>query len=181
MQLAISCISNIAAYRANWHKLNGEDKLVVDREFWVRMNGNFLDVAVLEWCKLFADYKGKHHWSLTFTNKNEWRTKLFESMDVSHSEFKKELELVSQYRNKVVAHLDDPIAMNYPYTNFMLKSASYLHDSLTTHSLAKRFFVSYYDSAKTLYARRFEAACDEVRFATATENEFIAQRAKFQL
>lgn len=179
MQLAISCVSNIAAYRANWQKQSDKDKLIVDREFWVRMNGNFLDFAVLEWCKIFADFKGKHHWSLTFPNKNEWKKQLFESMDLKPSDFERELKLVSQYRNKVVAHLDDPTPMNYPYTSFMLASASHLHDSLKTHPATKRFFVGYYDSAKTLYERRLEAAFDEVRFAAATEDEFIAQRAKF--
>jgi hypothetical protein len=178
MQIAMSCISNIAAYRANWVKNNGVAELVVDRDFWVRLNGNFLDVAVLEWCKLFADNNGKHHWSCTF--KKEWNKQLFAKMGMSQSKFKKELELVSVYRNKFVAHLDDPIAMNYPYTEFMLTSVSYLHDCLKTHSTTKGFFVGYYDSAKTLYERRLEAACDEVRFAVATEDEFIAQRARFQ-
>jgi hypothetical protein len=179
MQLAISCISNIAAYRANWHKINGVSKLIVDRDFWVRMNGNFLDVAVLEWCKLFADKSGKHHWSCTFKNKNAWKKDLFENMAMSQTRFKKELKLVSDYRNKYVAHLDDPIAMNYPYTEFMLNSVYHLHDCLKTNAQTKRFFVGNYEYARELFARRIEAANDEVRFSLATENEFIAQRTRF--
>ena len=143
------------------------------------MNGNFLDIAVLEWCKLFAEKNGKHHWSCTFKDKTEWKKKLFASMDMSQSKFKEELKLVSDYRNKFVAHSDDPVAMNYPYTNFMLKSASYLHDYLKTSSETKRFFVGYYEFAEALYARRIEASIDEVRFALATEDEFIAQRTRF--
>lgn len=180
MQLAIGCISNIACYRVNWQKIEGKDKPIIERDFWIRMNGNFLDMAVLEWCKLFADLNGKHHWSCTFANKKEWKLKLFAQMKMSSGQFKNELKLVSDYRNKVVAHLDDPIAMNYPYTEFMLQSTSFLHDCLRNYPMTKRFFVGYYDTAQTLYERRLEAASDEINFARATEEEFIAQRKKFQ-
>jgi hypothetical protein len=180
MQLAISCISNIAAYRANWKDEHGLKTPIVQRDFWIRLNGNFLDMAVLEWCKLFADYKGKHHWSQTFTKEDEWRRALFADMSTTRGKFVKELKLVTQYRNKVVAHLDEPTAMNYPYTMFMLQSVSFLHDSLKNDSKTKRFFVGYYDTAESLYARRVEAAIDEVRFSAATEDEFIAQRTRFK-
>jgi hypothetical protein len=70
--------------------------------------------------------------------------------------------------------------MNYPYTMFMLQSVSFLHDSLKNDSKTKRFFVGYYDTAESLYARRVEAAIDEVRFSAATEDEFIAQRTRFK-
>jgi len=174
MQIAISCINNIAAYKANWQKIDGVDKLIVDRHFWVLMNGNFLNVAVLDWCKLFAESNGKHHWSCSF--KNEWKEQLFARMAMSQSKFKKELGLVNEYRSKFVAHLDDPIAMNYPNTNFMLDSVSYLHDCLKTNFETKRFFVGYYKFAEELYASRIEAAIDEVRFASASKDEFIPHK-----
>jgi hypothetical protein len=180
MQLTISCISNIAAYRVNWQKVGNESKPIVQRDFWIRMNGNFLDMAVLEWCKLFADFDGKHHWSCTFSRKSNWRKTLFASLNMSSGQFKRELKLVSDYRNKFVAHLDDPIAMNYPYTEFMLTSASFLHDSLRNHTLTKEWFVDYEDTAKTLYERRLEDASDEIKFVSARETEFINERTKFQ-
>ena len=30
--------------------------------FWRQANANFLDMCVLEWCKLFGDPKGEHYW-----------------------------------------------------------------------------------------------------------------------
>jgi len=179
MQLSISCISNIAAYRANWQTTPSKSKPIIKRDFWIRMNGNCLDMAVLEWCKLFADSNGKHHWSCTFTKKDEWRSGLFKHMGVTRGRFQTELKLISDYRNKYVAHLDDPIQMNYPHTNFMCESASFLHDSLKNDMKTKHFFVGYYYTAESLYARRSEDAIDEVRFANATEDEFIAQRTRF--
>ena len=62
--------------------------------------------------------------------KDEWRRGLFKHMGVTRGRFQNELKLISDYRNKYVAHLDDPIQMNYPHTNFMCESASFLHYSL---------------------------------------------------
>jgi hypothetical protein len=55
------CLRNIAFYRAGWYR---QSKIRVSRQFWIGANGNFMDIAVLEWCKLFADAKGQHHWSI---------------------------------------------------------------------------------------------------------------------
>jgi hypothetical protein len=54
---------NLAYYRAGW---SNEQKHMLDPaksgNFWRVVNGNFLDICVLEWCKLFADQRGKHYW-----------------------------------------------------------------------------------------------------------------------
>jgi hypothetical protein len=180
MRLAISCISNIASYRANWEKINEKNTPIVQRQFWTLLNGNFLDMAVLEWCKLFADSDGKHHWTRTFSSQSNWKSSLFLHMQMSRSQFRNELGLVSKYRNKYVAHLDDPTPMNYPHTEFMLKSVSFLHDSLKNHSKSKEYFIGYYDTSQSLYAKWLEDALDEVNFTKSTEDAFISARTKFQ-
>lgn len=48
----------MAYYRAGWK----DKKLILGGNFWTGINGNCLDIAVLEWCKLFADRKDPHHW-----------------------------------------------------------------------------------------------------------------------
>ncbi|WP_136524546.1 hypothetical protein [Geomonas ferrireducens] len=56
--LCCHCLRNLAFYKAGWH--NGKSKL--KGQFGRNVNSNFLDIAVLEWCKLFADTRGKHFW-----------------------------------------------------------------------------------------------------------------------
>lgn len=46
----------MAYYRASWEK----GKPHADKNFWVGANGNFIEIAVLEWCKLFGDKKRKY-------------------------------------------------------------------------------------------------------------------------
>lgn len=44
---------NMAYYRAGWK----DKKPVRSFEFWNTLNGNCLDIAVLEWCKLIGERK----------------------------------------------------------------------------------------------------------------------------
>jgi len=58
-RVAIVCCAftrNVAYYRT------GHDVARGLGNFWRTTDGNFLDMAVLEWCKLFADPRGKHYW-----------------------------------------------------------------------------------------------------------------------
>ncbi|WP_424318912.1 hypothetical protein [Candidatus Methylomirabilis sp.] len=48
----------MAFYRAGWR----ERKPIFEGQFLVNANGNFLDICVLEWCKLFGDSRAQHHW-----------------------------------------------------------------------------------------------------------------------
>jgi hypothetical protein len=49
---------NYGYYKAGWE----QSDFTVKDQFWISLNNNFIDISVLEWCKLFGDYKGKHHW-----------------------------------------------------------------------------------------------------------------------
>jgi hypothetical protein len=48
----------MAYYRAGHHRLTNASP-----EFWITVDGNFIDMAVIEWCKLFGDRNGKHFWA----------------------------------------------------------------------------------------------------------------------
>ena len=150
------CIANIAAYRANWKTVNGNKELIIKNDFWIRSNGNFLDAATLEWCKLFADRNGKHHWNRTFKDKKEWSEKFFTHMGMTSKEFSKKLVKIQQYRNKFVAHLDDPMPMNYPLTEIMLRSTSYLYDQLRTNEVSRSFFTGIYETSSEYYEEKLQ-------------------------
>jgi len=57
---------NLAYYRAGIGKIGAP--LRESHSFWRQANSNFIDICVLEWCKLFADRKGEHCWSLIATD-----------------------------------------------------------------------------------------------------------------
>ncbi len=152
-QLANFCIANIAAYRVNWNSNTQQRKPIIDNDFWIRANGTLFDMSVIEWCKLFADHKGKHHWSRTFSNKDEWKSKLLHHMGMTEEEYDFELMKLKEYRDKYATHLDDPKSMNYPLTEIMLRSASFLYDCIKNNAETKIHIIGVYDSAQNYYSR----------------------------
>jgi hypothetical protein len=66
--LCVHFMRNLAYYRAGWavrvgHSgRSGSSHRVLlrnDSQFWRTVNGNCLDACILEWCKLFAEPRGK--------------------------------------------------------------------------------------------------------------------------
>lgn len=120
------CARNAAYYRAgrsqpeNWR---GED-------FWRNASSNFLDIAVLEWCKLFADTKGKHHWKKVVKDQENFMGGLLTSIGKSHADFDLYIEKCKVYRDKFLAHLDEELVMHIPDLSAVIDSVTYLHNLL---------------------------------------------------
>ena len=128
--LCLYCIGNIASYRAGW---TNKKIFRVNTDFWRKVNGNFLDIATLDWCKIFVEHDGKHHWSTIFPDKKSFRADLFSGINVSEKDFKNEIKEIKKYRDKFLAHLDEPTTLYYPKAEIMLKSSMYLYHQLTTN------------------------------------------------
>lgn len=165
-QLARYCVDNIACYRGGWAPDGqGKKQLIVKRNFWVRANGNFLDIAVLEWCKLFADTKGKHHFSRVFADAAPILDGLTQALGVDEDGFKALVSAVREYRDKFVAHLDDLWIMNIPATQHLLDGAIYLYDTMCTTDETARHLTGLYPDCKDFYAQRLAEATAEYRRA----------------
>lgn len=97
---------NMAYYRAGWRPRTG---LIRHTQFWITANGNFLDIAVLEWCKLFADRHDKHHWRRIMTDRSDFEDQLTDALGPGSNAdtFRHYIDHVRRYRDKFVAHLDD--------------------------------------------------------------------------
>jgi len=105
--LCCHCVRNVAYYRAGWR--NGE--LLTNIDFWVNANGNFLDVAVLEWCKVFVEKDGRHHWKKVIPDPNDFLVNMLAAAEITEETFNEERRCLRKYRNKFVAHLDQLAVM----------------------------------------------------------------------
>jgi len=119
---------NLAYYRAGW---SSEHKHLLDRaktdNFWRVVNGNFLDMCVLEWCKLFADKKGKYYWGKVVTDAAGFKASLLSHLGSDEEAFQKEIEIMRKYRDKFVAHLDSDNTGVYPALDVAKKAVWYYH------------------------------------------------------
>jgi hypothetical protein len=122
-------LRNLAFYKAGWKK----GKLVTDDQFFVNANGNFLDVCVLEWCKLFGDKRGKHYWRFVITDQDVFFAGLLQSLKLTEAEFESYILSMRTYRDKFVAHLDMEDVMYPPKLRTARKSVSFLYEYLLAH------------------------------------------------
>jgi len=124
--LCCHCVRNVAYYRAGWKNNN----FISDDDFWKNTNSNFLDIAVLEWCKVFADRNGKHHWRRIVPKPDKFLPSLYTGIAISENEFKQQLLVVKTYRDKFVAHLDDERKMNIPQLQIVIDSTIFLYSQI---------------------------------------------------
>lgn len=122
-------LRNLAFYKAGWR--NGS--LITQDQFLVNANSNFLDISVLEWCKLFGDRRGKHHWRKVVANQDAFLEALLIKLKITEQEFDAYIEEMRIYRDKFIAHLDTEKIMHPPKMRVARKSVSFLYDHLLSN------------------------------------------------
>ncbi len=125
--LCCSFARNLAYYRVGWGKEH--EPLLHEGDsayFWMKVNSNFRDMCVLEWCKLFADKKGKHYWEKIVCNTADFKTGLLAFLGLDEGAFQKEIEKMRKYRDEFVAHLDSAY-MAYPPRFVVPKNAVWFY------------------------------------------------------
>ena len=99
-------------------------------QFWLTLNGNFIDICLLEWCKLFGDLTAVHHWSRSVTDANAFCTRLYDAIGVNAQEFETYRRDIRRYRDKFVAHLDGLNDIQIPRLRIAISSVEFLYEYL---------------------------------------------------
>lgn len=156
------CLRNLSFYRTGWSK----GSLIFKDDFWTTVNGNFMDICVLEWCKVFADQRGRHYWQKVITDTATFNHGLLKKLQLSKQEFRTYIDEVRKYRDKFIAHLDEDEIMCPPVLDVMKNSSSYLYDYLLANedegayftdapaASAAQLFSSFTEQAKSVYIRQ---------------------------
>lgn len=115
------------AYHRGWNAAKLERK---QQDFWRTINGNFIDTAVLEWCKVYGDTRAKHHWEKCVSDTEKFAEGLRRITGKTEAEFEQYRVVVRAYRDKFVAHLDELNQMQIPDLQPALESIRYLYQHL---------------------------------------------------
>jgi hypothetical protein len=126
--LCTNFVLNAAYHRAGLSQ--GAQALRSD--FWTQANANFVDMAVLEWCKLLSDRDDKHHWRNIVTDPAAFKAKLLARLEMTPTELLKLIKDMGYYRNKFVAHLDSVEVMNVPPLSKALEAVNCYHEQIVT-------------------------------------------------
>jgi hypothetical protein len=121
----LNCLRNLAYFRA----APGKNILKTKGIFWVNTHNNFLDIFVLEWCKLFGDKSGKHYWGKIITNQQSFFSSMLEKFKIDEAELEILIKEMRTYRDKFIAHLDlEPIMFIPNNLKLAQKSTEYLYN-----------------------------------------------------
>jgi len=166
--LCCHCVRNIAYYRIGFVSEDGTGSLKQRSQFGATVNGDLLDIAVLEWCKLFADRSARHHWKRyvrTELDQKQFLAGLLETAGMSLEGWKRYLDQMRVYRDKFVAHLDDHQVMNIPVLDAALSSTFFLYRHVratSPDSTFKTLHLAHLPDDLTAY---YDACCEEGRRA----------------
>lgn len=147
---------NLAFFRAGWR----DRRLIRDSVFWRIVNGNCLDIAILEWCKLFADAKGKHCWRKVVSDRTAFEDGLVQVVGpgIDLGGFEEFANTVRKYRDKFVAHLDDELRADIPYLEDCWTSVRFYHGYVVNHEASGVSFHGLPLDLAAFYETRFEVA-----------------------
>jgi hypothetical protein len=104
-RLCCHCLRNLAYYRA-WYE---EGKPHENRNFWVNANGNFVEIALLEWCKVFGEWNGAYHFRKVVGDPDAVRVALLAAVGKTQQEWEDYIAAMKKYRDKFVAHWDEDV------------------------------------------------------------------------
>jgi hypothetical protein len=97
-----------------------------DTHFWDRAHNNFVEIAVLEWCKVFGDKKGKHYSFKVVTDRTKFAKELLARLQMTQADFDIYADIMKNLRDKFIAHLDDDITAPLPKLDVALDSVKFL-------------------------------------------------------
>lgn len=139
----------------------------VEREpslnFWRVIYGNLLDVAVLEWCKIFGTDDQPTHWKkiVCASDQAAFRKNLLVALKIDESAWSAYWREMQNYRNEHVAHHVVPSNVSrYPMLDIALAS-SYFYYKYLVGELRKLDDVSKFPSDLESYCERFAALAKE--------------------
>lgn len=143
--------------------------------FWRVMHGNLLDMAVLDWCKLFGSDDEEHqktHWKNVVADEEQFRKDLLKAIGVDAGAWKTYWNDMKNYRDQHVAHRDfgKPDVTHYPKLDLALES-SYFYYGYLIAELRKIGVKNYPDDIRD-YCNRFSAQAKNIaeKALTATKS-----------
>lgn len=146
--------------------------------FWRLILGNQLDIAVLEWCKVFGSDGEATHWKkvVPADNHDQFRTDLLGALGVTADAWTDYWNQMKGYRDNLVAHhIELNRVPNYPILDLALKSSFFYYKYLI-NELRLLGETRYPDDLQT-YCAAFQAQAREVATgaiaATAEMNERV--------
>ena len=143
--------------------LTSIDRAEPGLNFWHLIHGNLLDIAVLEWCKVFGSDGEATHWKkiVRAADHNQFRSDLLASLELTADEWTANWNEMKGYRDNLVAHhIEMNKVLNYPVLDIARKS-SFFYYKLLIKELRSLGEMKYHDDLES-YCVAFEKQAREI-------------------
>ena len=133
--------------------------------FWRVMHGNLLDMAVIEWCKLFGSddaERQKLHWKNVFDDHEAFRSGLLAHLGIDRAALDAYWKQMKNYRDQHAAHADfeKRDVTHYPVLDHAIASACYYYAHVIVE--LRRQGVRLYPDDLKPYGEAFLAQATEI-------------------
>lgn len=128
-------IRNVAYYKGGWP----DGRPVFHSNIERTINGNFMDMAVLEWCKLFGDPRHEpQHWERVLMGielRRKFKLSLLEALNLTSKDWNAHKQACIRYRSDFIAHLGSEPTIKTPFLDPVWKSAAFYYDFLRNREM----------------------------------------------
>jgi hypothetical protein len=164
--ISASFARNVAYFRAGQSPTGSEARVpsCSHSGFWRQVSSNFLDIAVLEWCKLLGDDRDKHFWRNVVADPTAFEAGLLFNLRMKESDFADFAKKMRRYRDKFVAHLDSASTMDIPRLDAALAANSFYHGHIVTVEAAAGDLFGLADTSEK-FIQGYEQCLTEARGA----------------
>lgn len=134
--LCSSFVENLAFYRAamadQMAPIRSDDHPHV--AFLRRTINNFINSAVLDWCKLFGNRRQEdHHWRNVVSDPSAFERALLGELGMTADEYEHLVKKMLDYRNNFLAHLGKALIMTPPELTPAHKAVVIYHRQIFEH------------------------------------------------
>lgn len=166
VRIVAAVVRNIHLKRV-LHDTHPEPRL----NFWRLIYGNCLDMAVIDWCKLFGSDKEPVHWKnvVPEADHDNFRAGLLSALGLSAGEWHEQRRRIKAYRDNLAAHFDVGFIrretdLRWPDLTMPLSATYFYYDWL--RAMMDRKIADSYPTDIRDYCRRFaEQAADAAKAA----------------
>ena len=147
--------------------------------FWRLIYGDFSDIAVLEWCKLFGSDDEEHqplHWKNMVSDQVQFRNDLFSRLRIYESKWRSYWGEMKRYRDQSVAHHDlrRSEIKNYPKFDLALEAAYFYYEFIVDQ--LRKMGVEQQPSDLREYSRAFADQCRDIASAAMKATEMFKEK-----
>lgn len=145
--------------------------------FWRLIHGNQLDIAVLEWCKVFGSDGEITHWKkmVPHANHDQFRDELFKAVGITSKEWAAYWNEMKSYRDNLVAHhIELNNVTNYPVLDLALKSSCFYYSYLIKE--LRSLGETRYPDDLQIYCGAFESQVREIAAVVVASTVAIKER-----